>query len=276
MTLPDDHSLLHRRARVGPMASFREMSHNRKLSPITIRKLGGVRRAKASRPYCSSTYASIEATCPEACPFKRNGCMTDAGLTGALARQLDRAAKRTSELGVLAEEAMLIERSFGGKRIPQDGARGGRDLRLHIGGDVRSNAGARLLAAAAWDWGQRGGGSVWTFSHSWRTVDRRSFGAISVLASVEHPRDLRRALARGYAPAIVLPRLPANGRRFRVPWGSMDVIPCPAEVRGTTCVQCRLCLDHDLVGRGVGIAFGVHGPTAGAAEQALVQIRRRA
>jgi hypothetical protein len=42
----------------------------------------------------------------------------------------------------------------------------------------------------------------------------------------------------------------------------LKVVPCLFETRGRTCVQCRLCLDRDLLGMGVAIAFQVHGKAA--------------
>jgi hypothetical protein len=47
------------------------------------------------------------------------------------------------------------------------------------------------------------------------------------------------------------------------------MIPCPAETRGKTCVECRLCVDQDLHQLGAGIAFALHGQNASAAARAL-------
>lgn len=267
----------YRRAQRGASAEFRTLSSNSKLSPIDWEDLGPgkMKRPHPRAPFCCSTFASIETTCPESCAFKDAGCMADAGLTRITSKRLNSAARGLTELQVIAEEAGEIDRSFGGERVPQDGARGGRDLRLHVGGDVQTVGPARVLAGAAARWRSRGGGSVWTFTHSWREVPREAWGVVSVLASVEQPADLALALARGYAPAIVLPQLPADGRRVTL--GSnghqVPVIPCPGETRDVTCVECRLCLDRPLAAMGVGIAFGVHGRDAEEASKSLVQLR---
>jgi hypothetical protein len=264
-----------RRERRGASAEFVPVSANRKLSPVRVTgRVGNFYRLKPEAPFCCSTFASIETTCPESCEFKDNGCMADAGFTRIRSRKLNSAARGLTELQVIAEEAREIDLAFGGGPIPQDGALGGRDLRIHVGGDVQTEAAARLLADAAAGWLARGGGSVWTFTHSWRVVPRAAWGCISVLASVESPADLALALERGYAPAIVVGSLPDSGRRMAVPGSTVPVIPCPGETRQATCVGCRLCLDRPLAAMGTGIAFGVHGRDAKRAETALVQLGR--
>lgn len=268
----------HRRHLRGASAEFRELSCNSKLSPVTFTKRGKgkIPTPHPRPPFCSSTFAAIETTCPDSCRFKDNGCMADGGLTRILSRRLNRNARGLTELQVIAEEARMIDRSFGGGPVPGDGAGGKRALRVHVGGDVQSVEAARIIGAAAVRWRRRGGGSVWTFTHSWREIPREAWGwAISVLASCESAADVRYALERGYAPAIVLPELPADGKRMRDVAGSgIDVIPCPGETRDATCVGCRLCLDRPLAQMRVGIAFGVHGRDKRAAASALVQLGR--
>jgi hypothetical protein len=228
-------------------------------------------------PFCVSTYVSIAATCPSTCPFiDGGGCYVETGFTKRSAADMDAIAHENymSGLDVIREEARLIRWLFAGGPVPQDGARGGRDLRLHVGGDCGTATGARLLAREAETWRLRGGGSVWTFTHHWRRVKRAAWGRVSVLASVEHGSDFAAARAQGYAPAIVLPAF-SSERAFTVPGGgTTKVIPCPAETRGTTCVECRLCLDRDLLAMNAAIGFSVHGAGAVAAREKLVQIGR--
>ncbi len=237
---------------------FIERSTDRKLSPVEhVPSPHGHRDSpKALPPYCSSTYVSIEATCPESCPFKRGACYVRAGFTGGMSRDMDRAAERLSGDAVAMIEAEQIKAAFGGGAIPQDGARGGRDLRLHVGGDTPSSKAARWLAVAAADWKLRGGGAVWTYTHRWRSIARHMFGSIRVLASVESIADAKLALARGYAPALTVERFDSD--RAQVIEG-VRIVPCPAETRGLTCVECRLCIDRDLAKLGVAVAFAAHG-----------------
>jgi hypothetical protein len=243
----------------GGPARMQLASANRKLSPVDLVDVGGSRKRPIPRgPFCCSTYVSIEATCSSACPFKGAGCYVQAGFTGRAVRQLDELAVGSSSLDVSLAEVAVIDGAFR-KGVPQDGARGGRDLRLHDSGDASTVGGAIMLGEAAARWRARGGGSVWTYTHAWRDVDRSNWGpSVSVLASVEKPADIPRARAHGYAPAIVVER---HKSAAAYELEGTRVIPCPAETLGKTCVECRLCLDRDLYGMSAGIAFAVHGTT---------------
>lgn len=257
-------------------ARFTAVSCNGKLSPVDSWRVLGRRRPaiKAVGPFVATTDTSISATCPVSCPFKAHGCYASSGLTRFSAERLDREARGFTAEQVIAEEVQQIDRAFGGGRIPQDGARGGRDLRLHVGGDVGSTIGAYMLGGEAERWVERCGGAPWTFTHAWREIPREAWGsAISVLASVERAEDIEGARAAGYAAAIALEQFPSD-RAFRLPGTTARIIPCPAETRGRTCVECRLCLDDKkLLERNVAIAFALHGPGAKLAREQLVQPR---
>jgi hypothetical protein len=172
-------------------------------------------------------------------------------------RDLDDTARRTQVRGltVMRAEAQLITESWARGTVTQDGARGGRDLRLHVGGDVSCADGASILAGAADTWYSKGGGSVWTFTHRWREIPSYHWGEINALASVESTAEARQAIQLGYTPALVLERHPSD-QAFVI--DGLRVIPCPAQTRGTTCVECRLCLDGKLPHNAV-IAFAAHG-----------------
>jgi ParB-like chromosome segregation protein Spo0J len=252
-------------------------SANRKLSPVGTEPAEQRPRLSPMKPYMATTAVSIEATCPSSCPFKSapgvpQGCYSDAGFSRIKMQRLDEGARGLTPDEVTAEEARQIDDAFGGGPIPQDGARGGRDLRLHVGGEVSSTAGAKLLAKAAAWWRARGGGAVFSYTHRWKEIPRSAWGeAISVLASVERPEDIEAARKRGYAAAIVVEDFPSD-EAFSLPGTNAKVIPCPAETRGTNCAECRLCLDRDLLEMNAAIAFKVHGRQAEQAREALVQI----
>lgn len=267
-------------------ALFRPVSDDRKLAPVAMVANTTERlRPVAQGPFCSSTYVSIAATCPDTCEFKDGGCYAMAGFTGNALRRMDREAHRESLSAddVIAIECELIEGSFRtGRgpiaRVPQDGARGGRDLRLHVGGDVSSEEGARMLGAAAYRWRLRGGGSVWTYTHRWVDIDRDAWGSsISVLASVENIEFAHHARKLGYAPALVVDKFASDkAHTLREGKRSLKVIPCPAQTRGTTCVECRLCLDRDLHTMNVAIGFSVHGVEAAKARRRLPVLKAMA
>jgi hypothetical protein len=194
-----------------------------------------------------------------------------AGFTARANRRLDENADGLTGDEVIELEADLLDQAFRGHRgrahgrIPRDGGRcgrDGRDLRLHVGGDVSGTRGARRLAQTAERWAERGGGAVWTYTHRWRQVLRDRWGSISVLASVEKRVDAKLAVERGYVPAIVVPEFKdRKAYRSRLVPRGWRILPCPAETtEGVTCVTCRLCLDDDaLMERKLAIGFEAHG-----------------
>ena len=66
--------------------SFIEASTNRKLSPVGA-------DGKPRAPFCSSTYASIEATCPTSCAFRGADCYAEVGFTRHALARMDRVAR---------------------------------------------------------------------------------------------------------------------------------------------------------------------------------------
>lgn len=251
---------------------FQAASCNRKLSRVEnyVTETGRIRQIPRA-PFVSSTYASIDATCLDSCPWKGNGCYVDAGFTRFASGQMNDAARGLEALEVIRAEVASIDAAFP-KGVPQDGARGGRDLRIHIGGDAPTDEAARLLAGAAERWRARGGGEVWSYTHSWRVVERASWGIISVLASVERPGDVEAAQLRGYAVAIVVQRFDGE-RAYALEGSPSKVIPCPAETKKATCAACRLCFDDaGLLERGRAIGFSIHGSQGGKVSRRLAVI----
>lgn len=235
--------------------SFQHTSSNSKLSPvrhiekkIVVPETGRV----------SSLYWSIAATCPSTCPFLNDGCYVQVGRrTRKLTRELDEAATGMSPEEVLQCVVDALDGVFR-RGVPQDGVKGGRDLRLAECGDFVGEAGARMLAGAAQRWLERGGGTPWGYTHCWRGIPREAFDPIHIAASVETIDDADEAYERGYLPAMVVPEFkeakpyPLEGSR-----NGLKLIPCPAEIKGTTCVECRLCLERTPK-RAV-IGFQAHG-----------------
>lgn len=242
---------------------FRKVSLGHKLSPIRYepyhhRSGRTFQRPHAMAPFVSATIVSIRATCPDDCPLRDGGCYAQGGFHGPVVRALD--TTTLPGVAVIHEEAEAIRTAFP-RGVPQDGARGGRDLRLHLAGDVPSKGAARAaadLADAAASWRARGGGAVFTYTHQWHRAPRSAWGGISVLASCDHPYEVALARRRGYAAALVVASFPSE-RAFEIPGVPGKVVPCPAQTRGATCAECRLCLDRDLVALDVTIGFAAHG-----------------
>lgn len=255
-----------------PGVIFARTASTQKLSHIYMDPVPGLRkfRPEPTKPYVCATYVSISATCPDTCVFKDNGCFAQNGFIRRITRPLDEQAKEAALTGlqVAKNEAVLMDRAFSGRwggpcqRIPQDGRRGGRDLRLHVGGDVSGSDAVVILADAARRWLRRGGGDVWTYTHRWREIPVDLWGPIRVWASTETVVEALEAQARGYRASMTIDHRYALQQRHafrdRSTKASVDVIPCPWETRKVPCNHCRLCLREPIPGNPV-IGFVVHG-----------------
>lgn len=239
-------------------------SANRKLSSVGMSPGKERPHFVPMKPFVVTTSVSITATCPDSCRFKNTPghagqCYADAGFSRIKGARLDKAARGVAALDVIREEVRRLDATFP-KGVPQDGARGGRDLRLHVAGEVSCEEGAELLAGAATRWRQRHGGDVFSYTHRWAAIPRTAWGPdISVLASIESPRDALIARQQGYVPALVVKKFPSNSdKAFKT--SGMKFVPCPAQTRsGTTCASCRLCFDdRALFKRKTGVAFAEH------------------
>lgn len=211
---------------------------------------------------CAATYRPIRGTCrKEDCalhpelPGPRMRCYVNKGNVAFTNRRLEDLAKASgaSPLALTRAEAALI--SGFATIVDRPIA---LDLRLGVSGEVSGPKGARALAHAAERWSRRVGGRVWSYTHAWRRILRKSFGAASVLASVDSGAEIAAAKRRGYVPAYVLHGEHQGTAPFTVkddPTGTR-FIRCPNETMGMACVECRLCLnDVKLKARGMGIAF---------------------
>jgi hypothetical protein len=236
---------------------------NRKLAPVDLVDVGGDRKRPIARaPFCSATYMPIAQTCPSSCTFKGRGCFASAGYSGRAVRRLEELARGKTEFELAMAEADAIDRLERRGVVP-DGGRDGksrRDMRLHVSGDITDTLGLDAIAAAVARWQKRGGGSAWSFTHAWRSLPRGRWRTISILASVETAQQVAEARTHSYVPALTIREFPST-KPFKIPGASTTFIPCPAETKGTTCVECRLCLDREpfLFEKDKGIAFAAHG-----------------
>lgn len=251
--------------------SIQLQSSNSKLAPQRVE----IAKSKRKRfvpigPFVASTYSSISATCPRSCFFKDNGCFAQAGAHHLTMGRLDRASRGMDGLEVSLAEADALSKIWP-RGVPQDGHRGGRDIRLHVGGDTSCTRGARALADAVQTLKDRGLGAAWTYTHRWRTIPRESWGPIRIFASVERSVDAIEAMRRGYSPALTRAEVFGSGTWKVAP--DLAITPCPYEAHPSkpTCSKCRLCLDGALDRVGHGVAFFAHGR-----ETDLVRIRLRA
>lgn len=196
---------------------------------------------------CSVTMAA-QCTCPPSCPFLNHGCYAEYGRQGIHTKRQN--AKAISARSEAAQEANGIN-ALSGKR----------PLRLHVVGDCSTNDAAQTVSQAAEAYTAKHGKPVWTYTHAWRDVDRRSWRNVNVLASCESTQHAHEALERGYAASMTVASHPADGRAFTD--DGLLIIPCPAQTRNRTCETCRLCWDAGaLRERQAVIAFSAHGSGA--------------
>ncbi len=228
-----------------------EVTENRKTGPV------------------SSTYVS-QHSCPGSCPLRGQGCYAEAGPVGYVTRRLN-ASEVVRADTIAREEAEAI-----------DSLSSWRPLRLHVVGDCRTRASARIVSAAAdryaarffqrmkemvfratrthlmaerWKYEK----IVWTYTHAWRNVERSDWGGVSVLASCETAAQAEEATERGYAVALIVEDYEQEAA-YPLEGTSLKVVPCPYQTRGTPCDQCRLCWDDlRLIRDRVLIGFRAHG-----------------
>lgn len=196
----------------------------------------------------AATYVA-QASCPQSCAFLGAGCYAEGGRMALHTRLLNQSpVTNPAALAVLEASAIGT-------------LSGRRPLRLHVVGDAQNALAAATLADAASKYRSKQGTRrqpVWTYTHAWRDIARRAWRSISVLASCETLSDVRRAMRKGYAAALVVAEHPADGRAYRV--GNITLIPCPEQTRGRTCTECRLCFnDTALRKRRAVITFAAHG-----------------
>lgn len=202
-----------------------------------------------------STYAAIGSTCSPTCPLQRDKlCYATLSYVGMINKRLEKESRKDSPLDLAKAEVRCIDKSYHGGKVPA-----GRDLRLHISGDSRTRLGSRALARAARRWIDRGGQSVFSYSHSWKHVERSDWGCVSVLASIESVDQAGEVRKQGYAPALIVPEHKSD-KTYTLPGSSVDWIPCPAQTRSVHCSDCRLCMKADwLFAENKGITFAAHG-----------------
>jgi len=206
-------------------------------------KLGGM----------ATTHACL-ATCPDSCPLKASGaCYRNTGSEAYVAKSLDahQSNMRDSHLTIAKKEASLI-----------DNLKNKVDLRLHTVGDCKSAPAARAVSDACERFMERTGGVAYTYTHAWRDVPRKAWGKVSVLASCESIDDVKLAMKRGYAAAMVIPQYRHETWKATMV-GDLRMMPCPKQTgKAESCKTCRVCMRDGLLRKGkVVVVLAAHGPT---------------
>lgn len=204
-------------------------------------KLGGM----------ATTHACL-ATCPDSCPLKKSGaCYRESGPERWVSNALDehQTRLRQSHVTIAKKEAHLI-----------DGVSNKVDLRVHTIGDCKSAEAARIVSKACERLMERTGSMAYTYTHAWRDVPRSAWGKVSVMASCETMENVRQAVKRGYAAAVIVPKH-EGWKAYKV--GDLRMIPCPKQTgKVESCKACRICMRDNLLRKGnMVVAFSAHGPS---------------
>lgn len=213
-----------------------------------------------------ATYVSIKSSCPKSCNLKDAGCYAQLSYVGIIASMLDQADNKS--LQAAKAEARAIDLSYGGREVPSD-----RMLRLHVSGDSRTITGTRIINSAISRWKERGGGSVWSYTHAWRDVPRREWSNVSILASINNIGEAIAARENGYASAIIVGEHKSN-KAYKIKGSNINWIPCPSQTLEVPCSDCKLCFNADRLLQGnFGIAFEAHGNKKGNIKRQLNVIK---
>jgi hypothetical protein len=206
----------------------------------------------------SATYVT-QASCP-VCALYQNGCYGENGRVGKIGRRLQ---STDSPLEIAQEEADCIH-NLSGKR----------PLRVHVLGDCKTDDAALIVSQAMLDHQAKQSQPAWTYTHSWRDIDRASWHNVYVQASCETAEEVAQANARGYATALVVEKF--ESKRLYTTQSGARVIPCLEQVGLTPdCMSCRLCLGPSIEKRrelGISIGFATHGSQKKKAAAALARI----
>lgn len=231
-------------------------------APAPVVAVERTANSKLSDPYgagMSATYAQ-QSTCPPTCPLLGAGCYAEQGPGAFTTWRLNRAKVKTPAQVAQVEANAIAQLSAW------------RRLRVHVVGDCRTPAAARIIGAAMVRYIRRHGRAAWTYTHAWRQVTRADWKGAAVLASCETPAQARQATARGYPVALLVPEH-ASRQTYR--YHGLSVLPCPAQfktndARGTTCERCQICADPDqLRRRGLVLGFRPDSQTTAAIRQHL-------
>lgn len=192
---------------------------------------------------CSATYL-CRSTCPKQCPFRGDGCYGNSG------HVLLHTPEDVDPDIAIANECVAIQ-AASNRTAP---------LRLHVVGDVTTPLQVTALVMAASRWHA----PVFTYTHSWREIERHWWGNINVFASCETLAEAHAAMRAGYSAALVVEKFGCAS--MNAGWEKCtphQITLCRHQHNHTDCIYCRLCfnsaapLKHNHI-----IAFEPHGTQA--------------
>jgi hypothetical protein len=192
----------------------------------------------------SASYAS-HGSCPTTCFFLNNGCYTQYGPLAVIAHRLNKQAEGMSPEEIAMNEAIVINQLSGE-----------RPLRVHVVGDCKTDDAATIIGTAMIKHEEKHNQPAYTYTHGWPYVKYQSWQGANVLASCETPQQVAHAKERGYPTTLVVGTFQQHTRYTH---REIELIPCPAQTRHITCLQCQLCMKVEyLRTHNVSIGFQAH------------------
>ncbi len=195
-------------------------------------------------------------TCPTSCPLMGQGCYARGRIFGIPARL------GTEDTGEYAAVRALAD------TLPPGGL-----FRANVSGDVLDDAGEldRGYVDALSDVATaRPDADVFTYSHAWRRLSPDMAPRVTVNASCESASDIETATAAGWPTVVTDPGPDDPSTLIGSTIAGRKVVQCPAQTRGLTCSQCRLCARPS---RKSTVAFAVHGGGKAIAARQVAQAR---
>lgn len=185
-------------------------------------------------------------SCHDDCPLKKNGCYAEMHRAGLHTHRLNGKA-RDLKMGLDKLRLLLARQEADGIRK----LKGKHKLRVHVVGDCATPETASIVGQAMVDYeNKRFKRPAWTYTHSWRRIPLKAWRGARVLASCETATQVRQALKRGYAAALVTPFHPSN-KVYQ--YQGLNVLPCPAQFKGkdgtraVTCEDCSICQNPQML-----------------------------
>jgi len=180
-----------------------------------------------------------EDTCPDTCPFLRNGCYGTGRLWGMANK-----ASRGMTVGQIIDAMRKASR------------KGARIFRDRVLGDIAGPDGLDYVHAIAYA-ARQADVVPFGYTHAWRTLsasdvaDMRASGYV-MNASCETVEDIRKAVELGLDTVLVNDDI-ADGTKV----AGRTVVQCPEQTgRVSSCAECGICARP---GRRNVIRFAIHG-----------------
>jgi hypothetical protein len=206
-------------------------------SPVIVMEVAGNTKVGEE---VSATYAPMK-TCSVDCAFLDNGCYAQSGYCKIRTQSMNEAAENYDTIDIAKEESRRIGLLTGT-----------RPLGLHVSGDCTNSEYAAILADTCREYSDKNGMPVWAYTHNWRTIERRAWGIISVLASRETTFEVEEAVSKGYVASLV-------STYYAGSLNGIIYVKCPAQFGNKTCVKCKICFnDSYLLKNRRAVFFGAH------------------